>query len=88
MPVIVRKSSKPYRWSIGEAPLSAIANQEKKLPRDFITADGFGITAACRRYLLPLIAGEGYPPYRNGLPAYVALKGTSVPKRLRTPFVI
>jgi ATP-dependent phosphofructokinase / diphosphate-dependent phosphofructokinase len=88
MPVIVRKSSKPYRWSIGEAPLSAIANQEKKLPRDFISADGFGITAACRRYLLPLIGGEGYPPYRNGLPAYVTLKGASVPKRLRTPFVI
>ncbi len=88
MPVIVRKSSKPYRWSIGEAPLSAIANQEKKVPRNFITADGFGITAACRRYLLPLIGGEGYPPYRNGLPAYVTLKGASVAKRLRTPFVI
>src|SRR3984885_10083429 len=63
MPVIVRKSSKPYRWSIGEAPLSAVANQEKKVPRDFITADGFGITTACRRYLLPLIGGEAYPPY-------------------------
>ena len=88
MPVIVRKSSKPYRWSIGEAPLSAVANQEKKVPREFITADGFGITAACRRYLLPLIGGEGYPPYHNGLPAYVTLKGASVPKRLRTPFVI
>jgi 6-phosphofructokinase 1 len=88
MPVIVRKSSKPYRWSIGAAPLSAIANQEKKLPRDFITTDGFGITAACRRYLLPLIGGEAYPPYHNGLPAYVTLKGASVAKRLRTPFVI
>ena len=88
MPVIVRKSSKPYRWSIGEAPLSAIANQEKKLPREYITPDGFGITAACRRYLLPLIGGEGYPPYRNGLPSYVTLKGASVPQRLRTPFVI
>jgi 6-phosphofructokinase 1 len=88
MPVIVRKSSKPYRWGIGEAPLAAVANQEKKLPREFITADGFGITAACRRYLLPLIGGEGYPPYRNGLPAYVTLKGASVAKRLRTPFVI
>jgi 6-phosphofructokinase len=88
MPVIVRKSSKPYRWGIGEAPLSAIANQEKKVPRDFITTDGFGITAACRRYLLPLIGGEAYPPYHNGLPAYVTLKGASVAKRLRTPFVI
>jgi 6-phosphofructokinase len=88
MPIIVRKSSKPYRWAIGEAPLSAIANQEKKLPRHYITPDGFGITGACRRYLLPLIGGEGYPPYRNGLPAYVTLKGAPVAKRLRKPFVI
>jgi ATP-dependent phosphofructokinase / diphosphate-dependent phosphofructokinase len=88
MPVIVRKSAKPYRWSIGEAPLSAIANKEKKLPRNFITADGFGITAACRNYLSPLIGGEDYPPYRNGLPSYVALKGVSVVKRLGTPFVV
>jgi ATP-dependent phosphofructokinase / diphosphate-dependent phosphofructokinase len=88
MPVIVRKSAKPYRWSIGEAPLSAIANQEKKVPRQFITADGFGITAACRRYLQPLIVGEDYPPYAQGLPAYATLKGASVPKRLRIPFVV
>src|SRR3984893_14727235 len=88
MPVIVRKSVKPYRWTIGEAPLSAIANQEKKVPRNFITPDGFGITASCRRYLLPLIGGEGYPPYRNGLPAYCTLKGARVSKRLRKPFVI
>jgi 6-phosphofructokinase len=88
MPIIVRKSAKPYRWTIGEAPISAIANQEKKVPRNFITADGFGITPLCRRYLLPLIGGEGYPPYRNGLPAYATLKGASVPKRLKTPFVV
>jgi 6-phosphofructokinase len=88
MPIIVRKSAKPYRWSIGEAPLSAVANQEKKVPRNFISADGFGITAACRNYLLPLIGGEDYPPYSQGLPKYVTLKGVSVVKRLRTPFVI
>jgi 6-phosphofructokinase len=88
MPVIVRKSAKPYRWSIGEAPLSEIANREKQVPRNFITPDGFGITAACRRYLLPLIGGEGYPPYRHGMPVYAALKGASVAKRLRTPFVV
>jgi ATP-dependent phosphofructokinase / diphosphate-dependent phosphofructokinase len=88
MPTIVRKSSKPYRWSIGEAPLSAIANQEKKVPRNFITPDGFGITPVCRRYLLPLIGGEGYPPYRDGLPAYVTLKGARVARRLRKPFVV
>jgi ATP-dependent phosphofructokinase / diphosphate-dependent phosphofructokinase len=88
MPIIVRKSSKPYRWSIGVAPLAAVANQEKKVPRNFITADGFGITARCRQYLQPLIGGEGYPPYRDGLPQYARLKGVAVPKRLRKPFVI
>jgi 6-phosphofructokinase len=88
MPIIIRKSAKPYRWSIGAAPLASVANQEKKVPRNFITADGFGITAACRAYLQPLIRGEDYPPYRDGLPTYVTLKGVSVVKRLRTPFVV
>jgi len=88
MPIIVRKSSRPYRWTIGEAPLSAVANQEKKVPREYITSDGFGITAACRRYLAPLIHGEDYPPYTGGLPAYVRLKGKGVPKRLKDKFVV
>ncbi len=88
LPVIVRRSSSPYRWTIGEAPLGAIANKEKKVPRSFITADGFGITAACRRYLAPLIEGEDYPPYRGGLPDYVEIKGAPVRKRLNKPFVL
>jgi 6-phosphofructokinase 1 len=88
LPVIVRKSAKPYRWSIGQAPLSAIANIEKKLPRHFISADGFGITAACRSYLLPLIGGEDYPPYRAGMPAYVSLKCRGVPRKLKGRFVL
>jgi 6-phosphofructokinase 1 len=88
MPVIVRKSVTPYRWSIGEAPLGEIANREKQVPRHFITPDGFGITRACRRYLLPLIGGEAYPPYRNGMPVYAALKAAGVAKRLRKPFSI
>lgn len=88
MPTIVRKSNKPYRWTIGHVPLEAVANKEKKVPREFITADGFGITEPCRRYLEPLIAGEDYPPYRNGLPDYVALKGAAVAKKLGTTFVL
>jgi 6-phosphofructokinase 1 len=88
LPIIVRKAAKPYRWSIGEAPLAAIANTEKKVPRSFITKDGFGITAACRHYLLPLIGGEDYPPYRDGLPAYAALKCVAVPKRVKARFVL
>jgi 6-phosphofructokinase len=88
MPVIVRTSSKPYRWTIGEAPLSLVANREKKVPRSFITTDGFGITAACRHYLLPLINGEDYPPYVRGLPAYVTLRGAAVARRLNSKFVL
>lgn len=86
MPVIVRKSSKPYRWTIGEAPLAKVANVEKKVPANFITADGFGITAACRRYLEPLITGEDYPPYARGLPQYARLELRSVKRRLKTSF--
>jgi 6-phosphofructokinase 1 len=67
------------------APLSEVANVEKFMPRDFITADGFGITEKCKRYLTPLIQGEDAPKYKNGLPVYVTLKNHSVPKKL-APF--
>ncbi len=88
MPTIVRKSSKPYRWVIGHIPLAEVANKEKKLPGDYIRDDGFGITAACRRYLEPLISGEAYPPYRNGLPDYVHIKGVAVRRKLKGDFKI
>jgi ATP-dependent phosphofructokinase / diphosphate-dependent phosphofructokinase len=82
MPVIVRKSNRPYRWAIGVAELKDIANREKKLPGDFISKDGLHITARCRQYLAPLIVGEDPPPYRAGLPAYVRLRNVAVPKKL------
>jgi 6-phosphofructokinase 1 len=82
MPTIVRKSSDPYVWEVGAAPLSEVANVEKFMPRGYISEDGFGITAACREYLLPLIQGEAYPPYGGGLPQYVTLKNAAVEKRL------
>jgi 6-phosphofructokinase len=88
MPAIVRRSDKPYRWSVGVADLNDVANVEKKMPRDYITQDGFHITEKCRRYLLPLIQGEDYPPYRNGLPAYARLKNAAVQKKLDTDFKI
>ena len=82
MPAIVRTSGEPYTWTIEKVPLAQVANVEKLLPRDFISADGFGITNACRTYLLPLIQGEDYPPYENGLPRYATLKDKRVPKKL------
>ncbi|MGA9853499.1 MAG: 6-phosphofructokinase [Gammaproteobacteria bacterium] len=88
MPAIVRKSDKPYKWSIGMARLADVANREKMMPRSYITKDGFGITAAARRYLAPLIQGEDYPPYKNGVPQYVTLKNAAVPKKLKTRFKI
>ena len=86
MPTIERVSDTPYEWRIGEARLEDVANVEKVLPRDFITADGYGITEACRSYLSPLIAGEDYPPYNNGLPNYVRLKNSPIAKKLTTNF--
>ncbi len=88
LPVIKRISDEPYRWRIEEAPLSRIANKEKMVPRRYISTDGFSITAACRRYLVPLIRGEDYPPYINGLPKHAKLKKVRVAKKLRTEFVV
>ncbi|GAB2552788.1 6-phosphofructokinase [Rhodanobacter koreensis] len=86
MPVVVRSSDAPYRWKIEPAPLAKIANREKKMPKNFISRDGFGITAAARRYLAPLIQGEAPLPYgKDGLPRYVQLKNTAVAKKLQ-PF--
>jgi 6-phosphofructokinase 1 len=82
MPTIERVSSDPYQWQVGKAPLSEVANVEKFMPRDFITDDGFGITAACKTYLLPLIQGEDYPPFENGLPRFVTLNNAPVTKKL------
>lgn len=86
MPIIVRDSNTPYSWSIGEAPLSQVANQEKKMPIHYITDEGFGITEECREYLSPLIQGEDYPPYVNGLPQYVTLSNQLVEKKLNDEF--
>ncbi|MBS1188061.1 MAG: phosphofructokinase [Burkholderiaceae bacterium] len=87
MPTIERVSDAPYKYKIGVADLKDVANVEKFMPKNFISRDGFGITEACRRYLTPLIQGEDYPPYVNGLPQYVTLKNASVKKKL-PPFAI
>ncbi len=88
MPAITRTSNSPYRWKITEAKLARVANVEKKMPKKFISRDGFGITPSCRAYLEPLIRGEDYPPYRGGLPRYVTLKNTPVAKKLDAAFEI
>ena len=82
MTTIVRTSDNPYSWEIGHVPLEQVANQEKMMPREFITEDGFGITDACQRYLEPLILGEDYPPYQDGLPRYGGLRNIAVAPRL------
>ncbi|MCL7420998.1 MAG: 6-phosphofructokinase [Methylobacter sp.] len=82
MPTIVRTSDAPYQWHVGHADLKDVANVEKMMPAEFISDDGFGITEACRRYLQPLIMGEDYPPYKNGLPDYVTMKKQMIAKKL------
>ena len=83
MPTVERVSNKPFKWKVGMAPLSKVANVEKMMPKSFISRDGYGITNKCREYLLPLIKGEDYPPYKDGLPRYVRLKNLAVPKKLK-----
>jgi 6-phosphofructokinase len=82
MPTIVRTSDSPYQWEVGYAELKDVANVEKMMPATFISGDGFGITDACRAYLQPLIMGEDYPPYKNGLPDYVVMKKQMIAKKL------
>lgn len=82
MPTIHRLSDRPYKWKVGMAQLAKVANVEKMMPSNFITKDGFGITERCRTYLVPLIKGENYPPYKDGLPKYVRLKNIGVKRKL------
>ena len=82
MPSIVRLSNNPYKWEIGYGELKDIANVEKMMPENYISEDGFSITKLCREYLLPLIEGENYPPYNNGLPDYVVMQKSKVKKKL------
>ena len=82
MPTIVRTSDHPYRWKIGSVKLSRVANVERKMPKNYISKDGFGVTALAKRYLAPLIEGEDYPTYKGGLPQYVTLKNELVNKKL------
>ena len=88
MPTVVRLSDDPYAWEIGKADLADVANVEKVMPAEYISEDGFGITDACRRYLVPLIEGEDYPPYEKGMPKYVRLKNEAVVKKLESEFKI
>ena len=84
MPIIKRISSNPYSWEIDKVKLSKVANVEKKLPQNFITKDGFGVTEACKNYLRPLIQGEAYPPYKDGVIETASLKNKLVKKKLKT----
>ena len=88
MPTIVRTNNSPYKWEIGKAPLADVANVEEMMPNHYISEDGFFITDQCRTYLQPLIDGEDYPPYKNGLPEYVKLKKHKVAKVLSTDFKV
>jgi hypothetical protein len=83
MPIIIRGKGKRYSWKIGQAPLADMANTEKMLPRHYISGNGFEVTPAGKAYLAPLILGEDYPPYKNGLPDYVKLKKQQVTKKLK-----
>ena len=86
MVTIEREKGEKYKWFLGEASLEKVANMEKKMPRNFITKDGFGITKKAKDYLKPLIIGEDFPPFKSGLPQYVKLKNILTAKKLKSDF--
>ena len=83
MPIIVRKKPKPYAWEVGKVALSKVANIEKKMPRNFISKDGFGITQSCKNYLSPLIQGEAWAPFEDGVIQTASLKKKLIKKKLK-----
>ena len=83
MPIIVRKKNKPYSWEVGKVALSKVANIEKKMPRNFISKDGFGITQSCKNYLSPLIQGEAWAPFEDGVIQTASLKNKLINKKLK-----
>ncbi len=83
MPIIVRKKTKSYSWEVGKVALSKVANIEKKMPRNFISKDGFGITQSCKNYLSPLIQGEAWAPFEDGVIQTASLKNKLIRKKLR-----
>ena len=83
MPIIVRKKNKPYSWEVGKVALSKVANIEKKMPRNFISKDGFGITQSCKNYLSPLIQGEAWAPFEDGVIQTASLKNKLIKKKLK-----
>jgi ATP-dependent phosphofructokinase / diphosphate-dependent phosphofructokinase len=87
MPTIVRTRDDPYSYTLGQVPLADVANIEKPMPDAYITDDGFGITDAARTYFAPLIEGEAFPPFHNGLPDYVRLQYQLVKPKL-APFTV
>jgi hypothetical protein len=86
--VIATAKAKNSQPTVSICGLRSVINKEKFLPAEFINTDGFGITEAARRYLAPLIAGEAYPAFKNGLPDYVRLQNVATPKKLTRKFFV
>ena len=73
MVLFERVSDAPYECAIRHKKVSDIANAVRCVPDAYINAEGNHITEACCEYILPLINGESYPEYENGMPKYIVL---------------
>ena len=69
-----RVSDNPYVCETGTYDIHAIANLEEMVPADFISEDGCQITDKFVNYIRPLVQGELYPIFKNGLPYHLVRK--------------
>ena len=76
----VMKNGK-YTCEYIRIPLEEVANAEKKVPLEWITKDGTGLTQAYVDYALPLIQGDCKAPLEDGLPRFARLKKVFVDKK-------
>ena len=81
--VTIKRSATGKKWRVGSVKLEKVANTEKKLPKNFITKDGFSITRKCKEYINEMILGEDIPPFKKGLPDYAKLQLKQTKKILK-----
>jgi 6-phosphofructokinase 1 len=69
-----RAAGAAYKCSTKLINLQEVANAEKKVPMEWITNDGTGLSNEYIKYALPLIQGESKPPFEEGMPRFAKLK--------------
>lgn len=70
---IKRVSDNPYSVTYEAVDVNKVANEAKTVPEDYINKDKNFVTQKFIDYISPLVVGEIYPEYENGVPKFLIL---------------